>query len=286
MTLLSFAVRVSQLKRAFQVSLSLALAASVSLLAAAAEAAEPTAPAAPAGSAESRDVSPRAAPPPETIAPSPSSTSGSAAPTAAGAPMVALVAPPTSPTSPTVPAPVTPAGPAGGTVLQVGPPAPSATVEGGATKPAMPVQAVRPSIRVTTWDLNLDAGYGAVIDTPENRPSWFLRTRAGVLHAHDDWFYSAGLTYDIVKVFRVGGYDATNFGLQLEALHVQYGVWGQVGGLVDFTGHGGVTAAVGWSLFGVEYQARTYEDLGPVMAVYGKIRIPVSIIYHAVKKDL
>ncbi len=151
----------------------------------------------------------------------------------------------------------------------------------------LPVQAMRPEIRVTTWDLNLDFGYGAVIDTPENRPSYFMRARAGVLHVRDDWFYTAGLTYDLVKVFRVGGYDATNFGIQLEAMHIQYGIWGQVGGLVDFSGHGGVAVAAGWSLFGVEYQARTYEDLGPVQAVYGKIRIPVTIIYHAVvKKDL
>ena len=155
------------------------------------------------------------------------------------------------------------------------------------TRSGMPVAALRPEIRVTTWDLNLDFGYGAVIDTPENRPSYFMRARTGVLHVRDDWFYTAGVTYDIVKVFRVGGYDATNFGLQLEAMHIQYGVWGQVGGLVDFTGHGGVTVAAGWSLFGVEYQARTYEDLGPVQAIYGKIRIPVTIIYHAVvKKDL
>ncbi len=151
----------------------------------------------------------------------------------------------------------------------------------------MPVQAMRPEIRVTTWDLNLDFGYGAVIDTPENRPSFFGRARAGVLHVRDDWFYTAGLTYDLVKVFRIGGLDATNFGIQLEAMHIQYGVWGQVGGLVDASGHGGVTVAAGWSLFGVEYQARTYEDLGPVQALYGKIRIPVTIIYHAVvKKDL
>jgi len=82
----------------------------------------------------------------------------------------------------------------------------------------------------------------------------------------------------------VGGYDATNFGIQAELMHLQYGIWAQVGTLIDFTGNGGITLAAGWSLFGVEYQARNYDQLGPVQAFYGKIRIPVTIIYHAVYK--
>jgi hypothetical protein len=105
-----------------------------------------------------------------------------------------------------------------------------------------------------------------------------------VLHVRDDLFYTLGVTYDAVKLWRIGGWDATNFGLQAEIMHLQYGIWGQVGGLVDFTGNGGISLSAGWSLFGVEYQARNFDSLGPVMSLYGKVRIPVTIIYHAIYK--
>ena len=154
------------------------------------------------------------------------------------------------------------------------------------TKDGMPVEAMRPHIRVTALDVNLDAAFGRVFDTPEDRPAYFFRGRVGVLHVRDDFFFTAGVTYDFAKVYRVGGFD-NNFGIQLELMNIQYGIWGQLGALVDTQGNGGLTVAAGWSLFGAEYQVRNYQELGPTMAFYGKIRIPITIIYHAVvKKDL
>jgi hypothetical protein len=144
-------------------------------------------------------------------------------------------------------------------------------------------QVARPKIRVWTWDLNIEGALGQVFDN-ENRGSWFVRGRTGVLHVHDDVFLTLGATYDIVKLYRIGGVDATNIGIQAEVMHLQYGVWLQLGGLVDFTGNGGVDVGAGWSLFGVEYQARNFDTLGPVQSFYGKIRIPVTIIYHAIYK--
>lgn len=39
-------------------------------------------------------------------------------------------------------------------------------------------------------------------------------------------------------------------------------------------------AAIGWSLFGVEAQVRTYDALGSGVAIYAKVRIPIGVMAY------
>lgn len=126
----------------------------------------------------------------------------------------------------------------------------------------------------TTWDLNIDGAYGRVFsDNPES--SFFGRVRGGIMNVNESIFTMLGATYEVSSL------SQTTLGLQGEWLHLQLGVWVQAGGLLDVspTNFGGM-GAVGWSLFGVEFQYRGYENIDPAPALYGKIRIPLGVIGH------
>ncbi len=130
--------------------------------------------------------------------------------------------------------------------------------------------------RSTSWDLNIDGAFGRYFGETD-KWTGFVRARAGVLIVREPLFSALGFTYEWSPQ------SNATLGLQAEILHLELGVWGQLGALLD-VGSGpvrpGLMGAVGWSLFGVEAQYRTYNNdgLGSGIAVYGKIRIPVSIL--------
>lgn len=127
----------------------------------------------------------------------------------------------------------------------------------------------------TTWDLNIDGAYGRYFG---DRDAWtgFVRARAGVLFIRAPYFNAVGVTYEYSSL------SNATFGIQAELLNLEYGVWAQVGGLLDVSGHPGAMAAVGYSLLGLEAQVRSYDghddEHGTGVALYAKLRIPVSII--------
>jgi hypothetical protein len=136
-----------------------------------------------------------------------------------------------------------------------------------------------PGERVTTWDMNIDGAYGRVFTDP-SRGAGFARVRGGILHIRDSLFFSLGATYEISNIVYA------TFGIQGEVMHLETGLWLQVGGLLDIDAKPGFMAAVGWSLFGVEFQQRQYDDpaIGGVSALFGKIRIPISVIAQALRR--
>lgn len=136
-----------------------------------------------------------------------------------------------------------------------------------------------PRERVITWDLNVDAAYGRLFSEPDARWTAFGRVRAGVMYIHDSLYFSLGPTYEISKL------QPATFGLQGEVMHIETGLWCQIGALVDIAPHPGFMVAAGWSLFGIEFQAREYDTygIGEAPAVYGKIRIPIGVIARAFK---
>jgi hypothetical protein len=136
---------------------------------------------------------------------------------------------------------------------------------------------VGPRERRTTWDLNLDGALGRLLTDP-GQWTGFGRVRGGILHIRDSLYFSLGLTYEISDK------TAATFGLQGEVMHLESGFWLQVGGLLDIQPKPGVMASVGWSILGFEFQYRNYEDTGPVAALFGKIRIPLRIIFLATEK--
>lgn len=136
-----------------------------------------------------------------------------------------------------------------------------------------------PRERVLTWDLNVDGAYGRLFSEPDGRWTMFGRVRAGVMYIRDSLYFSLGPTYEISKL------QTATFGLQGEVMHIETGLWCQLGALVDVAPHPGFMAAAGWSLFGIEFQAREYDTygIGEAPAVYGKIRIPIGVIARAFK---
>ena len=130
---------------------------------------------------------------------------------------------------------------------------------------------------MTTWDLNLEGALGWYF---QNGPQFtgFLRARPGVLVIRDPLYFTVGPTYDWSPI------SPATFGLQGEILHFDKGLWAQVGGLVDTHARFGADLALGLSLLGVEGQYRSYENIGSVLAVYVKLRLPIGILVHALSR--
>jgi hypothetical protein len=129
--------------------------------------------------------------------------------------------------------------------------------------------------RTITWDANVEAGLGHVFASPPNHVIGFARARAGVLFVRDPLYTSLGLTYEY------SGLSPATFGLQAEVAVLESGFWAQAGGLLDVSRHAGVMASLGWAIFGVEGEYRGADASGDAWAVYGKLRIPISVLARA-----
>lgn len=139
--------------------------------------------------------------------------------------------------------------------------------------------------RTLTWDLNAE---GAVGWHPETgQIVGFGRVRGGL-----SWIINPGSLAPVRFWSLSAFYDLSNLspatiGIQAESLSIGSGTWVQLGGLFDLQSRaGGVMLAGGLSVFGIEVQRRFYEDTGhgPIWALYGKLRIPISIIAFALAK--
>lgn len=157
-----------------------------------------------------------------------------------------------------------------------GPPAPAA---------AAPAQAAPPTGGAPsrwTWDLNLEGGLGKRFLDGEGLGG-FGRVRGGLLYVDQSDLSSPqllalGLTYE-PSDFRLG-----TFGLQGELTSIGTGLWAQLGVVVDSQPRPGFVGAAGWSLFGAEAQVRWEEEHGAVFGVYGKLRLPISVIVYALEE--
>lgn len=98
-----------------------------------------------------------------------------------------------------------------------------------------------------------------------------------MLSIENSSYRALGVTYEYSSL------SPATFGIQGETLNLELGLWAQLGGFVDVSGHFGGQVAAGWSLFGVEGQYRGVEDVGAAWALFGKVRLPVSIIARALK---
>ena len=125
--------------------------------------------------------------------------------------------------------------------------------------------------RHTTWDLNFEGGFGHVFSSP-TRGNAFVRGRAGVTFVRDPFYDTLGITYEY------SGLSPATFGLQAEVAWLEKGFWAQAGLLYDVSSRAGLMSALGWALFGVEGEYRNAEATGNAWAIYGKIRLPVSLL--------
>jgi len=137
-------------------------------------------------------------------------------------------------------------------------------------------------------DLNFEGGMGWLAEP--DKITGFGRGRVGLLVAlerlrtpmRSPLFVAVGATYEL------SDRSLATVGLQTEIIHQSTGFWFQAGPLVDLTRpEPGLMASVGWSLLGVEVQRRLFDDLrtpeGKLTStgIYGKIRVPISIIMRA-----
>ncbi len=175
-------------------------------------------------------------------------------------------------------APVVSAGPA--TATPVVPPTPAAppSATPTATKEPPPIELLGPKMgkRLLTWDANIDGAYGYIFGSKKT-DSGFVRARGGLLWVRDPNFFSLGLTYELSPE------SVATVGVQGEAMHLDSGMWIQVGGQLDLEHKARPSGivAVGWSILGVETQVRSYEGFGVAPAVFGKLRIPLGVIGFA-----
>ena len=128
---------------------------------------------------------------------------------------------------------------------------------------------------LVTWDANLEGAYGRAFGENYARTMGFVRGRGGVLWIHGPWYSSAGAFYEWSNI------TPATFGVQIEQMHLSTGAWIQLGAGIDIEPRPMGTLSLGWSLFGVEAQYRTYGDAGEGAAVFGKLRIPIGVIAHA-----
>ena len=138
-------------------------------------------------------------------------------------------------------------------------------------KPAAPTFRGPVYERATTWDANIDGAFGRYFG---DSPAWtgFVRARAGVLFIREPFYNALGFTYEYSSLSK------GTFGIQGEILHLDMGFWGQAGALLDVSGHPGGMVAFGLSIVGLEAQYREYDGRGSGVALYAKLRAPISII--------
>lgn len=126
-----------------------------------------------------------------------------------------------------------------------------------------------PGYHLDTVDLDLDGGYGTI----HSQANYGGRVRLGKLWARDVVFYSLGAT--------AGNYSVLgwNGGVEVEAMHLESGFWGQAGLLYSEMGPA-LKLSAGWALFGSDLMFVKERDQ-TVVAVMAKVRIPLRLIILA-----
>ncbi len=131
--------------------------------------------------------------------------------------------------------------------------------------------------RQTTWDLNVELGYGRLFRDPAKWEGFF-RGGAGVLFVRDPLFWVLRFTYDYSPR------SNATLGTELEANWVETGLWGNLGLMKDANSrYWGGRASVGFAIFGFEGEYRGDASTQTYFAVYGKLRIPLGIIGQALR---
>lgn len=125
-----------------------------------------------------------------------------------------------------------------------------------------------PGYQFRSFDIDLD---GAIDLMEANR--YGGRVRLGLMEAHDELFYSAGLS--------LGRYTALGsvVGVEGEILALQSGLWFQPGLLYSSSRDVSLKGSIGWSLIGMDLFVSPFSP--EKLAVNLKIRVPLRLIFLA-----
>ncbi len=129
-----------------------------------------------------------------------------------------------------------------------------------------------------SWDLDLQGGLGPSFEQGGPTLAGFARVRGGAIwmDATDvaaPNFYSLGFFADASNLPTQVAY-----GVQGEFMSLSSGVWLQAGAGIDVAAKPLFLGSVGWSIVGVEVQARWSEQSDVFPVVFGKLRIPIGVI--------
>jgi len=199
--------------------------------------------------------------------------------TAAAAPSPDAPPAPTSPATlePTAPASTDVAGSTASTPKE-GRPADLAAIPGTDERHYIRSPAMKKMMaRTTTWDLNLELGYGRIFPSP---PHWegFFRGGAGIMFVRDPFYEILRFTYEYSPR------SNATLGVELEADWVETGLWGNIGLMKDANSvYWGGRASLGWAIFGFEAEYRGDATTKTYAALYGKLRLPLGIIGRALQ---
>ena len=129
-------------------------------------------------------------------------------------------------------------------------------------------------MRGVSWDVDVEGGV-AFAPRRSVPHDFFARLRAGVLLVREPLFIGFG------PVAEVGGLSEWGFGGQVDLVHIWAGYALHLGGVYakgdDFVLH----AAIGYTLFSIEYQHHFGEDPAASDALFFKIGIPIGILAYS-----
>jgi hypothetical protein len=128
-----------------------------------------------------------------------------------------------------------------------------------------------------SFDLTLSGGLRLLHSGDETR-WWFGRARAGVLLYSEPSFLMLGIAGQISPL------GSRSLGVEVEYANLWQGYWVQAGVYpIDSTSGVSVSADLGYTLFGFEYQRRVSGDHSGDQALLFMLHVPIGVVY-AVKK--
>lgn len=130
--------------------------------------------------------------------------------------------------------------------------------------------------RGITWDLTITGGLRLWDGDESESVVWMGRARAGVLLYSEPTFLIAGISV------QAGALGTPAVGLEVEAIDLWRGTWGQLGALGSDDG-ALITVAAGWALFGLEYQRRLSGDREGDHVLLLTLHVPIGVIRAALQ---
>jgi len=199
---------------------------------------------------------------------------------------------PAAPAPAPAPAPSAPPAPGPASDTPSPPPAttgaPDVPAGDSSSKPAEPPKKVKVVMadfayihRGISPDLTLATGVRIVHGDGDQTRWWFARARAGVMAYNEPNFLILGLTGQFNPL------DSASLGVELEYLNLWQGFWGSAG-LQFYDSAGGTTfeGALGFTLFGLEYQRRLSGDRKEDQALMIMVHLPLGLVRVARSQDL
>ena len=141
-----------------------------------------------------------------------------------------------------------------------------------------PVVAVRgiPRRRGISPDVTVALGLRVARSDGASAPWGLARLRAGVLFAFDPLFVVVGASG------QVGGLGKYSLGLEAQFIHMEAGGWLQLGvAPLRDTGGASLSATIGFTLFGIEYQRDIAGDAEGDQALLLTAHVPFGVLRAA-----